>query len=82
MSFRTAASTRSSSQVGIKLARLLELPEDAFEARVRELEADVFFQRLIDTKVVTVQPYSGASFMAQGFGGWGLRAAGDGVAPC
>ena len=79
MSFRTAASTRTSVQVGIQLARLLELPEEAFEARVRELEADVFFQRLIDAKVVTVQPYSDASFMARGFGGWGLRTSGEGV---
>ncbi|MDX6769076.1 MAG: hypothetical protein SF051_06050 [Elusimicrobiota bacterium] len=66
-------------QVGIKLARLLELPEEEFAGRVRELEADVLFRRLVHAKVISVQPYSGASFMARRFGGWGLSTATDGV---
>lgn len=79
MKFRAGASSKTSVQVGIKLARLLELPEEAFERRVLELEGEVFFQRLIDTKVLTVQTYAGTSFAARNFGGWGLRTAGDGV---
>lgn len=79
MTFRASTSGRGSVQVGIKLARLLELPEADFAGRVRELEADVLFRRLIHAKVISVQPYAGAGFMAQRFGGWGLRTASDGV---
>ena len=79
MTFRAATSSRTSVQVGIKLARLLELPEEDFAGRVRELEADVLFRRLLDKKVISVQPYAGAGFMAQRFGGWGLSTASDGV---
>lgn len=80
MRSQTTTSARSSVQVGIKLARLLELPEEDFAGRVRALEADVLFQRLRDKKVITLQPYAGAGFMARRFGGWGLRTASDGVA--
>lgn len=79
MTFRTGTSSRTSVQVGIKLARLLELPEEDFAGRVRELEGDVLFRRLIHAKVISVQPYAGAGFMAQRFGGWGLRTASDGI---
>ena len=79
MKFRAGASSRTSVQVGIKLARLLELPEGEFAGRVRELEADVLFQRLLHAKVISVQPYAGAGFMVQRFGGWGLSTASDGV---
>jgi RNA polymerase sigma-54 factor len=79
MSFKAGTSTRASVQVGIKLARLLELPEEDFAGRVRELEADVLFRRLIHAKVISVQPYSGAGFLTRRFGGWGLSTASDGI---
>lgn len=79
MRARTGTYTRTSVQVGIKLARLLELPEEDFGDRVRELEADVLFRRLLHAKVISVQPYAGAGFTSRRFGGWGLSAAGDGV---
>lgn len=76
--FRTSAGV--SVQVGIKLARLLELPEADFEKRVRELESDAGFRRLLDAQVVSIQPYEGARFASRHFGGWGLRTSTDGVA--
>ena len=79
MKFKTSASARHSAQAGIKLARLLELPEADFARRVRELEADALFRSLLDAQVVTVQPYAGAGFAARRFGGWGLSTASDGV---
>lgn len=79
MKFRSGTSARTSVQVGIKLARLLELPEEDFAGRVQELEADVLFRRLVHAKVIAVQPYANASFTARQFGGWGLRTASDGV---
>ncbi len=79
MTARTGTSARANVQVGIKLARLLELPEENFAGRVRELEADILFRRLIHAKVISVQPYANAGFMARRFGGWGLRTASDGV---
>jgi hypothetical protein len=65
MKFRSGTSSRTSVQVDIKLARLLELPEGDFAGRVRKLEADVLFQRLLHAKVISVQPYAGAGFMTQ-----------------
>ena len=63
----------------MKLARLMQMSEREFELRVRELEGDAVFRRLLDTKVIAVQPYAGAGFAARRFGGWGLRTASDGV---
>lgn len=79
MRSRTGTSTRASVQVGIKLARLLELPEEDFAGRVRELEGDVLFRRLLHAKVISVQPYAGAGFITRRFGGWGLSTASEGV---
>ena len=79
MKFRTAASSRTGVQAGMKLARLMEMSEGDFEARVRELEGDPVFRRLLDTRVISVQPYDGAAFAARRFGGWGLRTSGDGL---
>lgn len=80
MKLRTATSPRTGVQAGMKLARLMRMSERDFEARVRELEGDAVFRRLIDTKVLSVQPYAGAGFAARRFGGWGLRTASDGIA--
>ncbi len=66
-------------QSGIKLSQLMALPEGDFESRVRELEGDALFRRLLDMRVVSIQPYSGAGFAARRFGGWGLRTSSDGV---
>ena len=79
MKFKASTSGRPSVQAGIKLARLLELPEVDFAKSVRELEADAFFRRLLDAKVIFIQPYANASFAARRFGGWGLSTASDGV---
>lgn len=79
MKFQSGTASRTSVQVGMKLARLLELPEGDFAGRVRELESDVLFQRLLHAKVISVQPYAGTGFMVQRFGGWGLRTASDGI---
>lgn len=79
MKFRTATSSRTGVQAGMKLARLMEMSEGDFEARVQELEGDPVFRRLLDTRVISVQPYDSAGFAARRFGGWGLRTAGDGL---
>ncbi|MFI5363167.1 MAG: hypothetical protein ACHQ49_14465 [Elusimicrobiota bacterium] len=79
MKFRASASARTGAHAGMKLARLMEMSEGDFEARVRELEGDAVFRRLVATKVVSVQPYDGAGFAARRFGGWGLRTASDGL---
>lgn len=79
MKGRAATSAGHRVQVGMKLARFLELREEDFAGRVSELEADVLFRRLLDVKVIAIQPYAGAGFMARRFGGWGLRTATDGV---
>lgn len=42
----------------IKLARLLAMPEREFEARVRKLEADPLFARLIEARAVRVESYA------------------------
>ncbi len=63
----------------MKLAHLMGMPEGDFEARVRELEGDPVFHRLVDTRVVSVQLYAGSGFGTRRFGGWGLRTASDGV---
>ncbi|MEK7232438.1 MAG: hypothetical protein AAB268_01370 [Elusimicrobiota bacterium] len=79
MTFRTSTSARPRVQAGIKLARLLELPEGDFAKQVRELEANVFFRSLMDARVISVQPYANAGFTARRFGGWELSTASDGV---
>lgn len=70
-------SARLSAQAGIKLARLLEMPEADFEKRVRELESEAFFRGLLDVRVISIQPYANAGFAARRFGGWGLSTAGN-----
>lgn len=75
---RTSAKT--SAQAGMKLARLLEMPEADFEKRVRELESEAFFRDLLATRVVSIAPYANTGFGARRFGGWGLSTASDGLA--
>jgi hypothetical protein len=79
MKFKASTSGRPGVQAGIKLARLLELPEADFAKSVRELEADALFRSLLDAKVIFIQPYANAGFAARGFGRWGLSTASDGV---
>ncbi len=42
----------------MKLARLLEMSEREFEARVRKLEANPLFPRLLEARAVRIEPYS------------------------
>jgi hypothetical protein len=79
MKFKASSLARPGVHAGIMLARLLELPEADFAKNVRELEADAFFQTLLNAKVISVQPYANARFAARWFGGWGLSTASDGV---
>lgn len=52
------ASSRSSVGGAIKLARLLEMSEREFEARITQLEANPLFSRLVAEGAVKVQPYA------------------------
>lgn len=52
------AAARPSVGGAIKLARLLEMSEKEFESRVRQLEADPLFSRLLSAEAVRVQPYA------------------------
>jgi hypothetical protein len=52
------AAARPSVGGAIKLARLLEMSEKEFESRVRQLEADPLFSRLLSAGAVRVQPYT------------------------
>src|SRR5471030_3209280 len=79
MSFRTSVSAHPSVQAGIKLARLLELPEADFAKQVRELEADNYFRTLQEARVISIQPYANVGFASRRFGGWGLSTVSDGV---
>lgn len=52
------ASARSSVGGAIKLARLLEMSEREFEARITQLEANPLFSRLVTEGAIRVQPYA------------------------
>ena len=67
-------------QGGIKLARLLELPESAFEARIREIEGHPLFRRLSKAGVLSIQTLPRARYAARTFEGRHLRASDDGLA--
>lgn len=75
MSLRFATATAFRLQGRIKLSRILEMPEREIEKRVRSLEADGLFQRLMQLGVLQVQPYPRARFFARSFEGRDLRAA-------
>lgn len=76
------SSARSAVHGQIKLARLLELPESDVEERVRKLEQDELFRRLMVLGVVAVESDARARIAARGPGVRGLRVAegGAGVA--
>lgn len=80
-SMRPRSATRASlrAQAGIKLARLLELPEGEFETKIREIEADPLFRRLSDAGVISVQPLPRARFGARALDGRHLRVSDDGL---
>lgn len=77
---RHAGRTGLRTQARIKLARLLELPESAFAARIREIEADPLFRRLSEAGVLSIQPLPGSRCVARAFEGRHLRASDDGLA--
>lgn len=79
MRLQARASPGRNVQAGIKLARLMEMPEKEVAGRVTELEAEVMFRRLLRAQVIAVQPYANAAFIAQRLGGWGLRTASEGL---
>lgn len=79
----TKARTRAASQAcirvqaRIKLARLLELHESAFESRVREIEADPLFRRLSEAGILSVEPMKHVRFAARALDGRHMRASDD-----
>lgn len=62
----------------MKLARLLEMPEREFEARVRRLEGNPLFSRLVETRAVRIERYS-ARFAARKPDGRELSMSGEGL---
>lgn len=74
MKLRASLSTRPSVHGAMRMARLLEMPERELEGRVRELEQDALFGRLVDFRVISVQPIPEARFAARRFAGRELRA--------
>lgn len=72
------AAARPSVGGAIKLARLLEMSEREFESRVRQLEADPLFSRLLSVEAVRVQPYA-ARLASRKPDGWQLSMSGGGL---
>lgn len=68
------------TQARIKLARLLELPESAFESQIREIEAHPLFRRLSEAGVLTIQALPRARYAVRTLEGRELRASDDGLA--
>lgn len=58
MGLRTTLATKPGLGGALKLARLLAMSEREFEARVREVEADGLFPRLLEAGAVKIEPYS------------------------
>lgn len=79
---RASAGARASARPGlggaIKLAHLLSMSEREFEERVRRLEADPLFTRMIEGRAVRVEPYA-ARLAARKPDGRELSAAGSGL---
>ena len=63
---------------GMKLARLLSLPEREFAENVRKVEDDPLFRALREAAVVSLVPYPGARFGERRYPGLELRASADG----
>lgn len=78
-----AAFVRSGARTSVggamKLARLLEMSEGEFDQRVRHLELDPLFSRLVETRAVRVEPYA-ARLAARKPDGRALSAASEGLA--
>lgn len=72
------AGARPSLGGAMKLARLLEMPEREFEARVRQLEANPLFPRLLEARAVRIEPYC-ARFAARKPDGRELSMSGEGL---
>lgn len=72
------AAARPSLGGAMKLARLLEMSEREFEARVRKLEANPLFPRLIEARAVKIEPYAGR-FAARKPDGRELSMSGEGL---
>lgn len=66
-------------QARMKLARLLELPESEFAARIVEIEADPLFGRLVEAGVLAVHPFQRARFASRALDGRQLCASDDGL---
>ena len=79
MSFATIVSCRASVHGQLKLAHLFEMSEPDFEARVRALEDQDLFRRLVAFGVVTRKPYDNARFSSRRLEGYELRPGGDGL---
>lgn len=74
----TTVRPRAVAQLGIRLARLLELPERDFQTEIRQIEADPLFARLRGAGVVVLERYAGVKTGAR-IGAWGLRTSTDGL---
>ena len=72
-----AASARASVGGAMKLAQLLQMSEREFEARVRRIEADPLFSRLMEARAVRIEPYS-ARYAARKPDGRVLSISGEG----
>jgi hypothetical protein len=79
VSFATIVSARPSVHGQLKLAHLFEMSERDFEARVRTLEDQELFRRLVAFGVLSTQPYENARFAARRFDGYELRSGSDGL---
>jgi hypothetical protein len=79
MRLAVAATPRTGVSLGgMKLARLLSLPEREFAENVRKLEEDPLFHTLREAAVVSLVPYPGARFGERRYPGLELRASPDG----
>ena len=79
MRLSTGPSARPSVQAGIKLAKLLELPEKAVEDKLRALEGDPLFKRLAAAGAVALESDGAARFASRRTGGYGLRTSTQGI---
>ncbi|MBI4055691.1 MAG: hypothetical protein HY402_06140 [Elusimicrobia bacterium] len=76
---RLAVAAKPRIQAGIKLAHLLEMSERDFEERLRELEADDVFRRLLKIGVISHKSYPSAPVSMRRFEGWEMRGSEDGL---
>src|SRR5208282_3415963 len=78
MALLTNVSAGPRIQGGIKLARLLEMPERDFEKQIRKIEATEPFRLLREAGVVQIRPYPKAMFAAKSLAGRELKTASSG----